>query len=107
MIIRIIKDLRVDVYRDIEFMNNNSNHADIIEIKKINNEFIALFGQFCYTLSCNDINEVVYMLNHINNAIDIIPLIDSDGVKLGLFYRGNDDKYSFVRQIYLNKKVGE
>ena len=104
MIIRIIKDFRVDVYRDIEFMNSNKNHADIFEIKKINNEFIAIFGCFCYTLSCRDINEVVYFLNHINNALDIIPLKDEEGVKLGLFYK-KDNNYIFCRQ--LNKKVGE
>ena len=47
------------------------------------------------------------MLNHINNALDIIPLIDNDGVKLGMFCRGNDNKYRFVRQISSNKKVGK
>ena len=73
---------------------------DIIEIKKINNEFIAIFGGFCYALSCKNIKELEYFLNQINNALDIIPLIDNDGVKLGLFYRGNDDKIHFVRQIY-------
>ena len=104
MIIRIIKDLRVDIYRDIDYMNNNSRHEDIIEIKKIDNEYIAIFGQFCYTLSCNDINEVVYFLNHINNALDIIPLTDDEGVKLGLFYK-KDKYYIFARQ--LSKKVGE
>ena len=106
MFIRIIKDLRIDVYRDIDFMNNNSNHADIIEIKKIDNEYIAIFGQFCYELSCNDINEVVYFLNHINNTLDIIPLTDKEGVKLGLFYR-KDNKFIFVRQLNTIKKVGE
>ena len=103
MFIRIIKDLRIDVYRDIEFMNSNSRHEDIFEIKKINNEFIAIFGGFCYTLSCRDINEVVYFLNHINNALEIIPLTDDEGVKLGLFYK-KDNNYIFCRQ--LNKKVG-
>ena len=107
MITRIIKDLRVDVYRDVDFMNNNSSHEDIIEIKKLDDEFIAIFGCFHYVLSCKNIKEIEYFLNHINNALDIIPLTDEEGVKLGLFYRGNDDKYSFVRQIYLNKKVGE
>lgn len=107
MIIRTIKDLRIDVYRDIEFMNSNSNHADIIEIKKIDNEYIAIFGKFCYTLSCNDINEVIYFLNHINNTLEIIPLRDKEGVKLGLFYRNNNEKFIYVRQLYVNKKVGE
>ena len=104
MIMRIIKDLRVDVYRDIEFMNSNSRHKDIIEIKKIGDEFIAIFGVICYALSCKNIKELEYFLNHINNALDIIPLTDDEGVKLGLFYK-KDNKYSFVRQ--LNKKVGE
>lgn len=105
MIIRIIKDIRVDVYRDIEFMNSNTNHADIFEIRKIGDEFIALFGQFCYALNCKDINEIIYFLNHIN-ALDIIPLRDNEGVKLGLFYK-KDDKYIFVRQLNTTKKVGE
>ena len=103
MIIRIIKDLRVDVYRDIEFVNSNTRHGDIIEIKKIENEFNAIFGQFYYVLSCKNVKELEYFLNHINNALDIIPLTDDEGVKLGLFYK-KDYKYIFVRQ--LNKKVG-
>ena len=107
MVIREVKKLVVDVYRDIEFMNNNSRHADINSIVKVNNDYIARFGSVSYTLASRNIEEILYMLNHINNTLDIIPLIDSDGVKLGLFYRGNNDKYSFVRQIYLNKKVGE
>lgn len=104
MMVREVKKLVVDVYRDIEFMNNNSRHKDIIEIRKIYNEFIAIFGNFCYALSCKNIKELEYFLNHINNALDIIPLTDNEGVKLGLFYK-KDNNYIFVRQ--LNKKVGE
>ena len=104
MIVRIIKDLKVDVYRDIEFMNSNTRHPDIIEIKKIDNEFIAIFGKFYYSLCCKNIKELEYFLNHINNALDIIPLTDEEGVKLGLFYK-KDNNYIFVRQ--LNKKAGE
>ena len=107
MMIREVKKLVVDVYRDIEFMNSNSRHADINSIVKVNNDYIARFGSVTYSLAARDINEVLYMLNHINNALDIIPLIDSDGVKLGLFYRNNNDKFIYVRQLYVNKKVGE
>ena len=107
MFIREVKKLVVDVYRDIEFMNNNSRHADINSIVKVNNDYIARFGSVSYTLSSRNINEILYMLNHINNALDIIPLIDNDGVKLGLFYRNNNEKFIYVRQLYINKKVGE
>ena len=106
MVIREVKKLVVDVYRDIEFMNNSSIHADINSIVKVNNEYIALFGQFCYALSCNDINEVIYFLNHINNTLDIIPLKDDEGVKLGLFYKKGSN-FIFVRQLNTSKKVGE
>ena len=107
MMVREVKKLVVDVYRDIEFMNNNSRHADINSIVKVNNDYIARFGSVSYTLSSRNISEILYMLNHINNALDIIPLIDSDGVKLGLFYRNNNDKFIYVRQLYVNKKVGD
>ena len=106
MVIRKLKKLVVDIYRDIDFMNNNSNHADITVIKKIDNEYIAIFGKLCYALSCNDINEVLYFLNHINNTLDIIPLIDVECVKLGVFYK-KDNKFIFVRQLNTSKKVGE
>ena len=111
MVIRKVKELRIDVYRDIEFMNNNSRHADINSIIKVNNDYIARFGSVSYTLGSRSIDEILYMLNHINNVLDIIPLIDSDGVKLGLFYRlfyrNNNKKFIYVRQLYVNKKVGE
>ena len=107
MVVREVKKLVVDVYRDIEFMNNNSRHADINSIVKVNNDYIARFGSVSYTLASRNIDEILYMLNHINNALDIIQLIDSEGVKLGLFYRNNNDKFIYVRQLYLNKKVGE
>ena len=107
MIVREVKKLVVDVYRDIEFMNNNSRHADINSIIKVNNDYIARFGSVSYTLGSRSIDEILYMLNHINNALDIIPLIDNDGVKLGLFYRNNNEKFIYVRQLYVNKKVGE
>lgn len=107
MVVREVKKLVVDVYRDIEFMNNNSRHADINSIVKVNNDYIARFGSVSYTLASRNINEILYMLNHINNTLDIIPLIDSDGVKLGLFYRNNNEKFIYVRQLYVNKKVGE
>ena len=107
MKVREVKKLEVDVCRDSEFMNNISRHVDINSIVKVNNDYIARFGSVNYTLAARNIKEVLYILNYIYNALDIVPLIDSDGVKLGLFYRGNNDKYRFVRQIYLNKKVGE
>lgn len=107
MKVREVKKLVVDVYRDIEFMNNNSRHADINSIVKVNNDYIARFGSVSYTLASRNINEILYMLNHINNALDIIPLIDNDGVKLGLFYRNNNEKFIYVRQLYVNKKVGD
>ena len=107
MVVREVKKLVVDVYRDIEFMNNNSRHADINSIVKVNNDYIARFGSVNYTLASRNIDEILYMLNHINNALDIIPLIDSEGVKLGLFYRNNNGKFIYVRQLYVNKKVGE
>lgn len=107
MLVREVKKLVVDVYRDIEFMNNNSRHADINSIVKVNNDYIARFGSVSYTLASRNIDEILYMLNHINNALDIIPLIDEEGVKLGLFYRNNNEKFIYVRQLYVNKKVGE
>ena len=107
MVVREVKKLVVDVYRDIEFMNNNSRHADINSIVKVNNDYIARFGYVSYTLASRNIDEILYMLNHINNALDIIPLIDSDGVELGLFYRNNNEKFIFVRQLNISKKVGE
>ena len=107
MMVREVKKLVVDVYRDIEFMNNNSRHADINSIVKVNNDYIARFGSVSYTLASRNIDEILYMLNHINNALDIIPLIDEEGVKLGLFYRNNNEKFIYVRQLYVNKKVGE
>lgn len=107
MMVREVKKLVVDVYRDIEFMNNNSRHADINSIVKVNNDYIARFGSVSYTLASRNIDEILYMLNHINNALDIILLIDEEGVKLGLFYRNNNEKFIYVRQLYVNKKVGE
>ena len=107
MVVREVKRLVVDVYRDIEFMNNNSRHGDIKSIVKVNNDYIARFGSVSYTLASRKIDEILYMLNHINNVLDIIPLIDNEGVKRGLFYRNNNDKYIFVNQRYFNKKVGE
>ena len=107
MMVREVKKLVVDVYRDIEFMNNNSRHADINSIVKVNNDYIARFGSVSYTLASRNIDEILYMLNHINNALDIILLIDEEGVKLGLFYRNNNEKFIYVRQLYINKKVGE
>ena len=107
MVIREVKKLLVDVYRDIEFMNNNSKHGDINSIVKVNNDYIARFGTVSYTLASRNINEILYMLNNINNTLDIIPLIDNEGVKLGLFYRISNDKFIYARQFCINNKIRE
>ena len=105
MITKNIDLMKHDIYRDLYFFNI-ARHENINTIKKINNIYMVRFGDMFYKLNATNIEDVVYFLNHINNAIDIIPLIDNDGVKLGLFYRNENEKFIFVRQLYVNKKVG-
>ena len=80
---------------------------DIDLIKKVNNIFMVRFGDMFYKLNATNKEEVAYILNHIDNTLDIIPLIDNEGVKLGLFYRSDKDGFLFIRQSNTSKKVGE
>ena len=105
MITKNIDLMKHDIYRDLYFFNI-ARHENINTIKKINNIYMVRFGDMFYKLNATNIEDVVYFLNHINNALDIIPLLDNDGVKLGLFYRNENEKFIFVRQLYVNKKVG-
>lgn len=106
MINREINIIKHDIYKDLYFFNI-ARHEDIKMIKKINNVYMIRFGDMCYKLNATNIKEVEYFLNNIDNRLNIIPLIDNEGNRLGLFYLSDKDGFIFIRQSNTSKEVGE
>ena len=106
MITRDIDLIKHDIYKDLYFFNI-ARHENINIIKKVNNIYMVRFSDMFYKLNATNIEEVTYILNHIDNTLDIIPLVDNEGVRLGLFYRSDKNGFLFIRQSNTIKKVGE
>ena len=65
------------------------------------------FGDMFYKLNATNTEEVEYILNNIDNRLNIIPLVDNEGNRLGLFYHSDKEGFLYIRQSNIDKKVGE
>lgn len=95
------RNFDLDFRHDIEFMNNNSKHGDINTIVHIksDNSYHARVGVMLFALNAKTSEEVQTVLDHVNNALDIIPLVsydpvERDGVRVGTFYKEGNGTYS-------------
>lgn len=88
------RSFELDARHDIEFMRNNSKHGDINSILSLQGMYHARIGVMLFALNAKNTDELIFVLNHIDNTLDIIPLIDADGVRIGTFYREGNGNFS-------------
>lgn len=82
------RNYELDARHDIDMLRRASAKADISAIRKLQDRFHALVGIMWFCLvGCKDTSDICYVLTHCENTLDMIPLLDTDGTRVGTFIK--------------------